>query len=286
MQTDNVAVAPPTYDANLFIPLPIVTAIVPGLRHNNAMRAVTALAALPGFGHVTTIEYTVDSNTLAERTYPTYLLSKRQSFIYAADASPTVLRYLSEYWQKHDDNTGRTPHALACLNSEFNHYYRVAAEYEAAYNTLRDTGVYTEVNPFVKYDARYNPKRSVERIQLKELTDKLKIRHNDAMHTVDRLMADSDKAFGEVELTTYKTSRGNTYQTYLLDYTQSLMVIAKLNFMILCHFVDFWLDREATHLTPVEALQKLQHDITTQQKYAYHWQLKYNAACEYGFDAD
>ena len=289
MQIADVLTNQPSYDANLFIPLKVVTGIVPGLRHNNAMRAVESRSRMPGFGPITTIEYPIITGKGKTEYITTYLLSKRQSFIYAADASPTVLRYLAEYWQKHDDATGRTPHALACLNSEFNHYYRVAAEYEAAYIALRDEGIYTECNPFVKYDERYNPKRSVERVTLKELTGKRMIRHNDAMHTVERLMADKDKAFGVAEKTKCTVDIGSgakrQLDTYLLDQIQSLMVMAKLDFVVLCHFVDFWLDREATHLTPVEALQKLQHDITKQKQQAYYWAWKYGDVCEYGFDA-
>jgi hypothetical protein len=62
---------------------------------------------------------------------------------------------------------------------------------------------------------------------LKEITDLLEVRHNDAMKTVERMS--KSKEFGDVTKISYRTEMGNTYETYELNKIQSLAVAAKLN---------------------------------------------------------
>lgn len=50
---------------------------------------------------------------------------------------------------------------------------------------------------------------------LKEITDLLDVRHNNAMITVDLMR--KNESFGNVTEIQYRTSKGNEYKTYSLD---------------------------------------------------------------------
>jgi hypothetical protein len=57
---------------------------------------------------------------------------------------------------------------------------------------------------------------------LKEITDLLDVRHNDAMKVVEKMAEES--SFGNVTKISYRTERNNEYETYSLDKRQSMAV--------------------------------------------------------------
>ena len=68
---------------------------------------------------------------------------------------------------------------------------------------------------------------------LKEITDLLEVRHNDAMRTVEKMQ--QDQSFGIPTKISYviKRTTGNiTIQTYQLDKRQSIAVASRLNITI------------------------------------------------------
>jgi len=77
---------------------------------------------------------------------------------------------------------------------------------------------------------------------LKEITDLLEVRHNDAMKTVKIMM--KDQLFGNVTKLSYRTSRGNTYETYGLNKRQSIAVASRLNTNLLMRIIDRWQELE------------------------------------------
>ena len=81
---------------------------------------------------------------------------------------------------------------------------------------------------------------------LKEITDLLKVRHNDAMKTVTLMIG--AEGFGSITECSYRTSRGNIYTTYQLDKRQSLAVAARLNVTLLMRIIDRW--QELENATP------------------------------------
>jgi hypothetical protein len=83
---------------------------------------------------------------------------------------------------------------------------------------------------------------TVTSMTLKEITDMLDVRHNNAMRTVAEMA--EDPAFGGVTQIEYRTSEGNTYQTYQLDKRQSIAVAARLNVALLMRIVDRWHELE------------------------------------------
>jgi hypothetical protein len=83
---------------------------------------------------------------------------------------------------------------------------------------------------------------TVTSMTLKEITDMLDVRHNNAMRTVAEMA--EDPAFGGVTQIEYRTSEGNTYQTYQLDKRQSIAVAAHLNVALLMRIIDRWHELE------------------------------------------
>jgi phage antirepressor YoqD-like protein len=77
---------------------------------------------------------------------------------------------------------------------------------------------------------------------LKEITDLLEVRHNDAMVTVAK-MAESPE-FGDATKSSYRTKMGNNYETYELSHRQSIAVSAKLNTPMLMRVIDRWQELE------------------------------------------
>ena len=273
---------PLAYDPAEYIPLKQVVDIVPDLRHNNAMRTVDMLAQQSVFSHVTQIEYLFHANNGAAQTLITYLLTKRQSIIYAATVSNSLLRYIVEYWQQYAESTGRTPYNIACLNIELNHYLDVSAKFQNAYNVLAQYDEYTELGSNIEFSPYQLPIKVSELVSLNSITANLDVRHNNAKRVVEQLVQSADPAFGQVYAGSYVTAMGNTYPTYMLDSTQALMVAARLDLPTLCEFVDFWLSREAVGLSPLDTLLKLQSAIAQAKTDAYESVHIYNDAVNYG----
>ena len=105
-------------------------------------------------------------------------------------------------------------------------------------------------------------------ITLKEVTDMVKTRHNDAMGVVERMMASAD--FGLATKISYPiiTGKGKQefIQTYQLNKRQSIAVAARLNVGMLMVLVDYWIDREAKESSPVEAIALLQQELAKSQQ--------------------
>lgn len=91
---------------------------------------------------------------------------------------------------------------------------------------------------------------------LKEITDLLNVRHNDAMRSVEKMAQEPE--FGE--LRNFRSSYINNLgaelpvETYLLDKRQSLAVAARLNTAMLMRVIDRWqeLEAESKPMTMVE----------------------------------
>lgn len=102
---------------------------------------------------------------------------------------------------------------------------------------------------------------------LKEITDLLNVRHNDAMKTVTK-MAESIE-FGNVTRIPYRTGQGNEYETYQLDKRQSLAVSAKLNTDLLMRVIDRWQElenmavKQAPLYLPPQTIAERLTDIST-----------------------
>jgi len=95
---------------------------------------------------------------------------------------------------------------------------------------------------------------------LKEITDLLEVRHNNAMVVVSKMTEDG--AFGHAAKIQYRTSQGNEYETYQLNKRQSIAVAAKLNTSLLMRIIDRWQELEATNkpslpATYIDALKAL-----------------------------
>jgi len=117
---------------------------------------------------------------------------------------------------------------------------------------------------------------------LKEITDLLEVRHNDAMSVVSKMI--ENDAFGHATKISYRTSQGNEYETYRLDKRQSIAVAAKLNTSLLMRIIDRWQELEtptpmtmsefalysAQRMVEIEMEQKRlaieQHEIKSQLK--------------------
>ena len=107
---------------------------------------------------------------------------------------------------------------------------------------------------------------------LKEITDILGVRHNDAMKTVENMSQNPD--FGMItEISySYKMPMGGDriMETYNLNKRQSIAVAAKLNTSLLMHIIDRWQlleDAEAARTAQAleqerEARTKLQRDYS------------------------
>lgn len=86
---------------------------------------------------------------------------------------------------------------------------------------------------------------------LKEITDLLDVRHNNAMRTVAEMA--EDKAFGMITQIEYSYPMPNggtrTMETYRLDKRQSIAVAASLNVALLMRIVDRWQELESRQET-------------------------------------
>ena len=81
-----------------------------------------------------------------------------------------------------------------------------------------------------------------ETMSLKEITDLLDVRHNNAMRVVEKMI--DDQSFGHATQIEYRTDKGNTYQTYQLDKRQSIAVASRLNTALLMRVIDRWQELE------------------------------------------
>lgn len=92
---------------------------------------------------------------------------------------------------------------------------------------------------------------------LKELTDLLDVRHNDAMKSVERLA--QDPVFGRLRKTRSRYISGNNTEkeldTYQLDKRQSLAVAARLNVALQMRVIDRWMELEAQQRKPKTRLE-------------------------------
>ena len=89
---------------------------------------------------------------------------------------------------------------------------------------------------------------------LKEITDLLEVRHNDAMKTVTLMIG--AEGFGSITENSY-CNNGRYYTTYQLDKRQSLAVAAKLNVSFLMRIIDRWQELENPRpLTAIELAEK------------------------------
>ena len=95
---------------------------------------------------------------------------------------------------------------------------------------------------------------------LKEITDLLEVRHNNAMSTVEKMSKSPE--FGDLLKisSSYKNNIGANIpiETYQLDKRQSIAVAAKLNTALLMRVIDRWQELEAANKVPqtfIEAMQ-------------------------------
>ena len=75
-----------------------------------------------------------------------------------------------------------------------------------------------------------------EVITLKEITDILDVRHNDAMKKVEALSQEA--SFGQLRKTRISYAKGKTVGTYILTKVQAIAVGAKLNDKLLMKLVN------------------------------------------------
>ena len=89
---------------------------------------------------------------------------------------------------------------------------------------------------------------NVKTMTLKEITDLLDVRHNEAMKIVEKMAENQE--FGNVTKIPYRTNQGNSYETYTLDKRQSVAVSAKLNTALLMRVIDRWQELENGFVVP------------------------------------
>lgn len=96
---------------------------------------------------------------------------------------------------------------------------------------------------------------TIKTMTLKEITDLLDVRHNDAMKIVSK-MAQSPE-FGELRLfrSSYKNNIGAKLplDTYQLDKRQSIAVSAQLNTALLMRVIDRWIELEAKEQQKIQS---------------------------------
>lgn len=94
---------------------------------------------------------------------------------------------------------------------------------------------------------------------LKEITDMLKVRHDNAMQTVKLMMLDT--AFGASPEIQEKIKTGGggerTITTYALNKRQSIAVAARLNTSLLMAIIDRWQELEDAQRAPVKPAYSL-----------------------------
>lgn len=84
---------------------------------------------------------------------------------------------------------------------------------------------------------------SEKTMTLKEITDLLDVRHDNAMRVVEKML--EDKSFGSSpQIEEMKINGSGTFKTYLLDKRQSMAVSAKLNTALLMRVIDRWQELE------------------------------------------
>lgn len=89
---------------------------------------------------------------------------------------------------------------------------------------------------------------------LKEITDLLDVRHNNAMRIVERMAEES--SFGTLlKISSVYNERGQATETYLLDKRQSLAVAARLNVAMQMRVIDRWMELESEHRKPKTRLE-------------------------------
>ena len=113
------------------------------------------------------------------------------------------------------------------------------------------------------------------RMSLKSITDKLKVRHNDAMSVV-RSMSE-DYAFGTITKISYTSKMPNnaskSLDTYALTKRQSIAVAARLNTEFLMLVIDRWQELEdAEAQRQKEALALAQQEAQAQAQLAHEAQ--------------
>jgi len=89
-------------------------------------------------------------------------------------------------------------------------------------------------------------------MSLKEITDLLKVRHNDAMRIVDKMVITQEFGLATKISHPIKSGKGRTQniQTYKLDKRQSIAVAARLNTALLMAVIDRWQELESQTVTP------------------------------------
>lgn len=92
---------------------------------------------------------------------------------------------------------------------------------------------------------------NAQTMTLKEITDLLDVRHNDAMNVVERMAADPE--FGMITKISYSSPMPNggfrAMETYQLNKRQSIAVAARLNTALLMRIVDRWQELEDRQYT-------------------------------------
>ena len=105
---------------------------------------------------------------------------------------------------------------------------------------------------------------NAQTMTLKEITDLLKVRHNDAMNVVERMAAEPE--FGMITKISYSSPMPNggfrAMETYQLNKRQSIAVASRLNTALLMRIIDRWQELEnqskpslpTTYIAALEAL--------------------------------
>ena len=105
---------------------------------------------------------------------------------------------------------------------------------------------------------------------LKEITDMLKVRHDNAMQTVKLMMLDA--SFGHApEIQERYNSGKNVLTTYALNKRQSIAVAARLNTSLLMNIIDRWQELEDAQRAPAKpaysfltstSRERIEHEMT------------------------
>ncbi|CAB4132025.1 Bacteriophage regulatory protein, Rha family [uncultured Caudovirales phage] len=99
----------------------------------------------------------------------------------------------------------------------------------------------------------------LQTMTLKEITDLLCVRHNDAMRIVEKMIENHE--FGTATKISYQLAKGNgatqTIETYSLNKRQSIAVSARLNTSLLMRIIDRWQELENKPLTIVDYARAL-----------------------------
>ena len=96
---------------------------------------------------------------------------------------------------------------------------------------------------------------AAQTMTLKEITDLLNVRHNNAMRTVAEMA--QDPAFGMITQIEYSSPMPNggfrVIETYQLNKRQSIAVSARLNTALLMRIIDRWQELEAQQVAQASA---------------------------------